>query len=67
MPTDEERLDFLQQLTNDSQYTGEVILRMSVIGRGWRLHETSQAGAVPSVRVAIDEFMAANKASKPDH
>ena len=58
MPTDKERLDFLQKLTNKKEYTGKVILRESISGRGWRLHEASLEGAVPSVRRAIDNFIA---------
>jgi len=58
MPTDKERLDFLQKLTDQKSYTGKVILRSSTTGRGWRLHETSWKGAVFSVREAIDNFMA---------
>ena len=57
MPTDQERLDFLQRLTDERVYTGKVILRISTLGRGWRLHETSQKEALPSVREAIDNFM----------
>ena len=58
MPTDKERLDFLQKLTDNKAYTGLVILRSSTTGRGWRLHETDHENATPSVRIAIDEFMA---------
>lgn len=58
MPTDKERLDFLQKLTDEKGYTGQVILRRSVTGRGWRLHESSRKNAVPSVRTAIDVFKA---------
>ncbi len=57
MPNDQERLDFLQKLTDNKVYTGKVILRNSATGRGWRLHETSHAAATISVRDAIDEFM----------
>jgi hypothetical protein len=57
MKTDEERLDFLQKLTNDARYTGKVIVRGSSTGRGWRLHETSRSAAKSSVREAIDDFM----------
>lgn len=60
MPTDKERLDFLQQLTEQKAYTGRVILRDSDSGRGWRLHETSFEEGVPSVRTAIDKYMADN-------
>ena len=63
MPTDTERLDFLQKLTNRRHYTGKVILRESYTGRGWRLHETSNVEATPSVREAIDKFMLANQAN----
>ena len=55
--TDKKRIDFLQKLTDESQYTGEVILRTSSRGAGWRLHETSLKGSVPDVRSAIDAFM----------
>ena len=58
MPTDTQRLNFLQELTERNDYTGRVKLRMSIMGRGWRLHETSQIGGDPSVRDAIDNFMA---------
>ena len=58
MPTDEERLNFLQDLTDAGRYTGKVILRNSSTGRGWRLHETSFLAAKSSVREAIDDFMA---------
>ena len=66
MPTDRERLDFMQGLTDKAEYTGKVILRISTFGCGWRLHETSRDEAVFSVRAAIDEFMAANKPNQPD-
>ena len=57
--TDKDRLDFLQNKTG--RYTGKIICRWSVNGRGWRLHETSQEGAVPDVRQAIDNFMLRNE------
>jgi len=57
MRTDEERLNFLQKLTDEGRYTGKVILRQSSTGRGWKLHETSFSSAKPSVREAIDDFM----------
>ncbi|MFH1547258.1 MAG: hypothetical protein ABIC57_02115 [bacterium] len=58
--TDTELLDFLQGLTDRKVYTGKVILRNSVTGRGWRLHETSGAGVEQprnNVRQAIIDFM----------
>lgn len=61
MPTDTERLDFLQKLTDEKHYTGKVILRESWTGRGWRLHEHSGDNAVSSVRDAIDNYMAGEK------
>jgi len=68
MPTDKERLDFLQDLTDKKAYSGQVILRDSKSGRGWRLHETSQEGASSSVRDAIDKFMATElKYKKEDY
>jgi hypothetical protein len=60
MPTDKERLDFLQKLNDRKLYTGKVILRESTTGRGWRLHETSREGTT-SVREAIDNAMINNK------
>jgi len=59
MPTDKERLDFLQK--HLGQYSGKVICRQSKTGRGWRLHETLQPGAVNNVRKAIDKFMENDK------
>lgn len=54
--TDKEMLDFLDQLTGG--YTGKVILRMSSMGRGMRLHETSMSEATESnVRDAIKKVM----------
>ncbi len=58
MSTDKELLDFLQELNDRSEYTKCCILRMSGTGRGWRLHETSEAEAVSSVREAIEKFKA---------
>jgi len=55
--TDTERLDFLQKLLDEAKYTGKAILRMSLQGRGWCLHETDLPGAVADVRQAIDTFM----------
>lgn len=55
MPTDTERLDFLQRITEG--YGLGWILRRSTTGRGMRLHETSQTGACLEIRDAIDEGM----------
>ena len=55
--TDTELLDFLQELTDRDVYTGKVILRESMTGRGWRLHETTAMGSINSVRQAIIDFM----------
>lgn len=52
------RLNYLQKLLDEGQYTGKVLLRKSTMGRGWRLSETGWTGAVPSVRKAIDEAIA---------
>jgi len=62
--TDKERLDFLQLLTSNNDNKGGVILRMSETQRGWRLHQSSRKGAVPSVRCAIDNFI---KEHYPDY
>jgi len=63
--TDKGRLDYLQKLTDQNYYTGQVVLRMSVTGRGWRLHETSDANAFSSVRDAIDNFIEKEKREVP--
>ena len=66
-PTDTEMLDWL-----DAQRTGYgagIIFRLSSLGRGWRLHETSRPHAGPglwrvpqsSVRAAIADAMIAEK------
>jgi len=52
--TDKQRLDFLQNALGKS--TGNVICRWSVMGRGWRLHETTQTSCT-DVREAIDKFI----------
>ncbi|GAH32504.1 unnamed protein product [marine sediment metagenome] len=52
---DTARLDFLQAQTKG--YGLGWILRVSLRGRGMRLHETSQEGAKPTVREAIDATM----------
>lgn len=54
MPTDTERIDFMERLLAKKEYTGKAILRNSTTGRGWRLHETSWEGASDTVRGAID-------------
>jgi len=61
MPTDTERLDYLQKLNDRQVYTGKVVCRESTSGRGWRLHETSSWGGETSVRTAIDVAMAETK------
>ena len=63
---DTERLDFLQKLTDRKHYTGNIILRESIMGRGWRLHETAKPNSSPSVRVAIDNFAAIYFGEKED-
>jgi len=61
MMTDTELLDALQKLNDEKSYTGKCILRMSTCGRGWRLHETSQPGAVTDVRKTIENFIRGNE------
>jgi len=43
--TDKQLLDFLEAKNKEAVYTGKCLWRMSSFGRGWRLYETSQAGA----------------------
>lgn len=51
--TDTQLFDFLQKKNDEAIYTGKCLFRMSSFGRGWRLYETSQAGAKKSVRGTI--------------
>lgn len=53
--TDTDLLNWLDRQTG--KYTGKVLFRWSTTGRGWRLHETSQKGAVTTVREAIVNAM----------
>ena len=55
--TDKELLDFLQELNDKQDYTGKCVLRGSITGRGWRLHETSLDNAKKDVREAIIDYM----------
>jgi len=57
MTTDTDRINFLQRITDEKRYTGKVLMRYSITGRGWRLHETSMEYASKSVRDAIDNAM----------
>lgn len=52
-PDDTEMLDWLEEQNKKANYTGKCIFRWSSANRGWRLHETSRAEAVSSVRQAI--------------
>jgi len=65
-PTDTELLDFLQEQTNKAVYTGTVVCRDSITGRGWRLLESSVEDAVPDVRQAIINYMKKEKGDKND-
>ena len=58
--TDTELLDYLQYLTSQKKYTGRVVLRNSMTGRGWRLHETSGNDGIRDVRMAIGNYMQQN-------
>ena len=55
--TDTEMLDFLESENKKSQYTGKCVFRVSMQGRGWRLHETSRIEASETVREAIQKAM----------
>lgn len=57
--TDTDLLNWLDKQTG--RYTGKVLFRWSTTGRGWRLHETSQSGAVSSVREAIENAIKKEK------
>lgn len=53
--TDKQRIDALQGLTKG--YGKGWILRDSLVERGMRLYETSQEGADPDIRKAIDKYL----------
>jgi len=55
--TDSQMLDFLEELNHRADYSGRCVLRESLTGRGWRLHETSRDSASRSVREAIEKYM----------
>lgn len=50
--TDTELINFLEKQNAQKRYTGICLFRLSVTGRGWRLHETELNG-FPSVREAL--------------
>lgn len=56
---DTQLLDYLQAKLG--RFSGRVICRWSVVGRGWRLHETNQVGLTSDVRTAIRLFMRGEK------
>ncbi len=64
MPTDKERLDFLQELTEG--YGRGWVLRRSTTGRGWRLHESSSIVGTLGVRRAIDRVMEIDRLDKEE-
>ena len=54
--TDKQRIEWMQAQT--AGYGNGWIFRESIWGRGMRLHETSEEGASPTIREAIDKAMA---------
>ena len=53
--TDTERINFLQKImVDDAKYTKKCVLRQSLHGRGYRLHESGNKHALDSVRDMID-------------
>jgi len=50
---DTELLDWLERQNRKRSYTGQCVFRWSTTGRGWRLHETSESDALPTVRATI--------------
>lgn len=56
--SDTDRIDFLQKIMVDKgTYTKKCILRKSVNGRGFRLHESSWNGSSSNVRNQIDNWI----------
>jgi len=45
MISDTDLLDWLQEQLDKNSYTGQCVFRWSTMGRGWRLHETSDDAA----------------------
>lgn len=64
--SDTQLLDWLQEQLDKQKYTGKIIFRWSMTGRGCRLHETSQPGAVSDVRRAIAEAILKEKKDEPE-
>ena len=65
--SDTELLDFLEDQNGKSRYTGKCVFRLSTSGRGWRLHETSGAGALGSVRGAIKSAIEGSQRHAPEN
>lgn len=57
MISDTEMLDWMDDQLRNGTDTGKCIFRHSNTGRGFRLHESSLEGSVPSVREAIANAM----------
>jgi len=56
--TDTELLDYLQKLTYKRTHgMGNIIMRDSTTGRGWRLYETGRVDGVSNVRQAIINYI----------
>jgi len=57
MSTDTKRLDYLQSMLDEGNYTGRCVLRQAAKQRSFMLHETGDPEGVDCVRTAIDMFM----------
>jgi hypothetical protein len=55
MPTDTELLNFLEEAGKLTKY--KWIVRQSVTGRGWRLHQDPKVGEHDTIRGAIEAAM----------
>ena len=55
--SDSELLNWLEVELLKGRYTGKAVFRLSMHGRGWRLHETSSKAASDTVRGAITRAM----------
>ena len=58
--TDSEMIDFLEGCHEQKRYTGLCCFRWSKLGRGWRLHETSDKwGDVETFKTVREAISAA--------
>lgn len=58
LPTDTELIEFLEAMLARKRWTGKVLARETRNGKGFIISETTEKGAVDTVRQAIVNYMA---------